>query len=58
MRFPGYSLHEELALMVESGLSPLAALQAATLNPASFLGLTDSPSAPSNLGKLPTSSLA
>ncbi len=39
---PGYSLHEELALMVESGLSPLAALQTATLNPASFLGLTDS----------------
>ena len=39
---PGYSLHEELALMVESGLSPLAALQTATLNPAKFFGFTDS----------------
>jgi hypothetical protein len=39
---PGYSLHEELSLMVESGLSPLAALQTATLNPATFFGLTDS----------------
>jgi imidazolonepropionase-like amidohydrolase len=39
---PGYSLHEELALMVESGLSPLAALQTATLNPARFFGFTDS----------------
>ena len=36
--FPGFSLHDELALMVESGLTPLAALQAATLNPATFLG--------------------
>jgi imidazolonepropionase-like amidohydrolase len=39
---PGYGLHEELSLMVESGLSPLAALQTATLNPATFFGLTDS----------------
>jgi len=39
---PGYSLHAELSLMVESGLSPLAALQTATLNPAKFFGLTDS----------------
>jgi hypothetical protein len=36
--FPGFSLHDELALMVESGLTPLAALQAATINPAKFLG--------------------
>ncbi|MFZ1130777.1 MAG: amidohydrolase family protein [Terriglobales bacterium] len=36
--FPGFSLHDELALMVESGLTPLAALQAATMNPARFLG--------------------
>lgn len=36
--FPGFSLHDELALLVESGLSPLAALQAATINPARFLG--------------------
>ena len=38
--FPGFSLHDELALLVESGLTPLAALQAATLNPALFLGRT------------------
>lgn len=36
--FPGFGLHDELALMVESGLTPIAALQAATLNPAKFLG--------------------
>ena len=36
--FAGFSLHDELALLVESGLSPLAALQAATINPAKFLG--------------------
>lgn len=36
--FPGFSLHDELALMVEAGLSPMAALQTATLNPARFLG--------------------
>ena len=37
---PGFSLHDELALLVESGLTPLAALQAATLHPAEFLGHT------------------
>ncbi len=36
--FPGFGLHDELALMVESGLTPLAALQAATINPAKFMG--------------------
>src|SRR3989442_15663965 len=36
--FPGFSLHDELALLVEAGLSPMEALQAATLNPARFLG--------------------
>lgn len=33
----GFSLHDELQLLVEAGLSPLAALQAATLVPARFL---------------------
>jgi len=37
--FPGFSLHEELALMVIGGLTPSEALRAATLNPARFLGL-------------------
>jgi imidazolonepropionase-like amidohydrolase len=36
--FPGFSLHDELALLVESGLTPLAALQSATLRPAEYLG--------------------
>ena len=36
--FPGFSLHEELALFVKAGLTPLQALQTATLNPARFLG--------------------
>jgi imidazolonepropionase-like amidohydrolase len=36
--FPGFSLHDELSLMVQAGLSPMQALQAATLNPARFLG--------------------
>jgi hypothetical protein len=39
--FPGFSLHEELGLLVEAGLSPLQALQTATLNPAKYFGLTD-----------------
>ncbi len=36
--FPGFSLHDELALLVEAGLSPTEALEAATINPARFLG--------------------
>ncbi|WP_020577458.1 amidohydrolase family protein [Actinopolymorpha alba] len=37
--FPGFSLHDELALLVEAGLTPMEALQAATLEPARFLGV-------------------
>lgn len=40
--FPGSSLHEELALLVEAGLTPMEALQTATRNPAEFLGRLDS----------------
>jgi imidazolonepropionase-like amidohydrolase len=36
--FPGFSLHEELALLVQAGLTPMQALQAATKSPAEFLG--------------------
>jgi imidazolonepropionase-like amidohydrolase len=36
--FPGFSLHDELALLVEAGLPPMAALQAATSNAARFMG--------------------
>jgi imidazolonepropionase-like amidohydrolase len=39
---PGVSLHDELARFVEAGLSPLEALQTATINPAQYLGITDS----------------
>ncbi|MEQ9446130.1 MAG: amidohydrolase family protein [Rhodospirillaceae bacterium] len=38
---PGYSLHEELALLVKGGLTPLDALRAATLYPAEFMRLDD-----------------
>jgi imidazolonepropionase-like amidohydrolase len=31
-------LHQELALLVQAGLSPMQALQAATKSPAEFLG--------------------
>jgi imidazolonepropionase-like amidohydrolase len=39
---PGFSLHDELEELVSAGLSPLAALQAATLNPAKYFGMTES----------------
>jgi len=40
--FPGFSLHEEMALLAGAGFTPLDALRAATLEPARFLGLADS----------------
>lgn len=39
--FPGFALHDELALLVRAGLTPMQALQAATLEPARFLGRQD-----------------
>lgn len=39
--FPGFGVHDELALLVEAGMTPLQALQAATLNPAKYFGRTD-----------------
>jgi ketosteroid isomerase-like protein len=39
--FPGFGLHDELVLLVEGGVTPLGALQAATRNPALFLGISD-----------------
>jgi imidazolonepropionase-like amidohydrolase len=36
---PGFSLHDELMLLVQAGLTPMEALQSATLNPARFLGV-------------------
>jgi imidazolonepropionase-like amidohydrolase len=39
--FPGYSMHDELALMVEAGLTPMEALVAATRRAAEMLGAGD-----------------
>ena len=41
--FPGAGLHRELALLVESGLSPAEAIRAATIAPARFLAGADEP---------------
>ncbi|MBS1790299.1 MAG: amidohydrolase family protein [Acidobacteria bacterium] len=39
---PGASLHDELGLLVESGMMPMAALQSATRDAAKFMGKLDS----------------
>jgi imidazolonepropionase-like amidohydrolase len=39
--FPGFGIHDELALLVDAGLPPLAALQTATRNAAQFMGQLD-----------------
>jgi hypothetical protein len=39
--YPGFSLHDELALLVEAGLTPLEALRTATVNPVQCLGVKD-----------------
>ena len=41
LQVPGISLHVELERLTEAGLTPLEALQAATLNPARVLGMAD-----------------
>jgi len=38
--YPGFSLHDELGLFVEAGLTPMQALETATTNPAQLLGLS------------------
>jgi imidazolonepropionase-like amidohydrolase len=50
--FPGFSLHDELSMLVEAGLTPRQALRAATTNAAKFLGRLDS------LGTVATGKLA
>jgi len=37
----GFALHDELRTMVDAGLTPFAALQTATVNPATFLGMNN-----------------
>ncbi|MGB4398468.1 MAG: amidohydrolase family protein [Daejeonella sp.] len=39
--YPGESLHEELKLLVASGLTPAQALQSATINGARFMGVNE-----------------
>lgn len=40
--FPGWGVHDEMALLVKAGLTPMEAIQAATRNPTQFLGLDKS----------------
>jgi hypothetical protein len=49
---PGFSLHEELRLLVSAGFTPMEVLQAATLNPARYLGKAK------DLGTIETGKLA
>jgi imidazolonepropionase-like amidohydrolase len=39
--YPGFAVHEDLALLVRAALTPAEALRAATLNPALFLHMGD-----------------
>ncbi len=39
--YPGFSLHDELAIMVEGGFTPAQALQTATINPSIYLNKHD-----------------
>jgi imidazolonepropionase-like amidohydrolase len=50
--FPGFSLHDELALLVKAGLTPMEALASATVNPARFFGMEK------NLGTVKESKVA
>jgi imidazolonepropionase-like amidohydrolase len=40
--FPGFSLHDELALLVQAGFTPAEALRTATINPAEYFDLEKS----------------
>ncbi|HYP00554.1 MAG TPA: amidohydrolase family protein [Pyrinomonadaceae bacterium] len=51
-RVPGFGLHDELTLLVEAGLTPMQALQAATLTPARVLDKAK------DLGSIETGKLA
>ena len=49
---PGSSLHDELQLFVDAGLTPMQALQAATRNPAQFLRVNAGTVEPQQLANL------
>ena len=38
--YPGFSLHDELTLFVDAGMTPMQALETATINPALLLNLS------------------
>ncbi|MGW0432248.1 amidohydrolase family protein [Micromonospora sp. NPDC003197] len=40
--YPGFTVHDELVLLVQAGFTPMEALQAATREPARYLGLQNS----------------
>jgi imidazolonepropionase-like amidohydrolase len=40
--YTGFTVHDELALFVQAGFTPLEALETTTINPAKFLGLEKS----------------
>ena len=48
----GQSLHEEIGYLVDAGLTPMQALQAATRNPARFLGVNAGTIEPGKLANL------
>jgi imidazolonepropionase-like amidohydrolase len=50
--WPGFSVHDELALFVEAGLHPMTALHASTAEPASFLGTNTGRIAPNHKADL------
>lgn len=39
--YPGFSLHEELELLVNAGLTPYEAMKTATVNPAKYFGVSE-----------------
>jgi imidazolonepropionase-like amidohydrolase len=41
LAIPGYSLHSELEFLVRAGLSPLEAIESATVRPAEYFSLQD-----------------
>jgi imidazolonepropionase-like amidohydrolase len=50
--WPGFSVHDELALFAEAGIPPMAALRAATAEPAAFLGTRTGRVAPNHKADL------
>jgi hypothetical protein len=50
--WPGFSVHDELALFVEAGIPPMAALHASTAEPAAFLGTKTGRIAPNHAADL------